>query len=251
MLFAAEFVVRVRGDGARHQHRGDLRRGDPGHAAVPGDRRVPGRQLRHPAARGAARRAARHGHRPAARAVGGDASAASPGSPCCCPRRCRGTGCPPGPQTPRNPAGPARAPEPVTAPSRGARSGAGRLAGRSSPYGRPSRFQLHEMSGVIRMYAPETELAGPLDQLGRAVDPQEPRRPRVGGHQVVDDQRDLGLARLDVEELPGPLGRLAADVEVGPVELEAHRGHVRLPVRRRRWRSWPAAATSGRRPLPR
>ena len=75
------------------------------------------------------------------------------------------------------------------------------------------------------------ELAGPLDQLGRAVDPQEPRRPRVGGHQVVDDQGDLGLARLDVEELPGPLGRPAADVQVGPVELEPHRRHVRLPVR--------------------
>ncbi len=53
-----------------NQHRGDLRRGDPGPAAVPGDRRVPGRQLRHPAAGRAARRAAGQHDRAAARAVG-------------------------------------------------------------------------------------------------------------------------------------------------------------------------------------
>jgi hypothetical protein len=70
MLFAAEFVSGFGVMGARHQYRGHLRRGDPGHAAVPGDRRVPGRQLRHAAARRAARRPARVGDRAAAGAVG-------------------------------------------------------------------------------------------------------------------------------------------------------------------------------------
>ena len=84
---------------------------------------------------------------------------------------------------------------------------------------------------MIRRYEPEPNRPGLLGQLSRAVDPQEPRRPRVGGHQVVHDQRDLGLARLDVEELPGPFGVPTADVEVGSVELEPHRDHVRLPVR--------------------
>ena len=60
---------RVRRHGARHQHRRDLRRGDPRHAAVAGVRGVPGDQLRDAARGGAARRAARHRTRPAARAV--------------------------------------------------------------------------------------------------------------------------------------------------------------------------------------
>ena len=66
----------------------------PGPAQVPGHRRVPGGQLRHPAARRAARRAcsgASFGLRPALwmATLGGVA-----GSRCCCwPRRCRGSGC--------------------------------------------------------------------------------------------------------------------------------------------------------------
>ena len=94
MLFTAEFVLRVRGDDAGHQHRDDLRRGNPGHAAVPGDRRVPGGQLRHPAARGAARRAARALYLGCGPRCGWRPSAAWPGSCCCCPRRCRATGYP-------------------------------------------------------------------------------------------------------------------------------------------------------------
>ena len=58
---------RVRGDGARHLDRRDLRDGHPGHDAVAGVGRVPGDQLRHPAGRRAARRGARRrgGLRPA------------------------------------------------------------------------------------------------------------------------------------------------------------------------------------------
>ena len=43
--------VGLRRHAAGHQHRVDLRRGHPRRAAVEGHRRVPGRQLRHPAAR--------------------------------------------------------------------------------------------------------------------------------------------------------------------------------------------------------
>src|SRR5260370_26963597 len=50
-----------------------------------------------------------------------------------------------------------------------------------------------------------TELAGPLDQLGGSVDPQEARRPRAGGRQGIDHQGDLRLTRPDGEELSRPL----------------------------------------------
>lgn len=61
--------VRRGRDGAGHQHRVDLRRGDPGPAPVPGHRRVPGGQLRHPPAGIAGGRRAGHRDRRPAHAV--------------------------------------------------------------------------------------------------------------------------------------------------------------------------------------
>ena len=72
MLFAAEFGSGFGVMVLDISIGGDLRRGDPGPAQIPGDRRVPGGQLGHPAARRAPRRAARVVGRAAARAVGRD-----------------------------------------------------------------------------------------------------------------------------------------------------------------------------------
>ncbi len=71
----------------------------------------------------------------------------------------------------------------------------------------------------------------PLHHHGRAVDAQEAGRPaRLGAH-VVDHQRDLVVAALDVERPAGPVGVHAADEKAGAVELEPDRHHVGLPVR--------------------
>src|ERR1039458_4162720 len=77
------------------------------------------------------------------------------------------------------------------------------------------------------------ELAQPIDEFSGAIDPYVARRPRIGRYQVVDDERDPEISGRHVAKLPYLSGVHAADVEARPVELVAHRHHVRLAVRRR------------------
>src|SRR5947208_3523735 len=72
------------------------------------------------------------------------------------------------------------------------------------------------------------ELTLPLDQRSRAVDPDEPWCPRVGGEEIVNDEGDLVVPTLHVQELARPRGVPAPHVEVGAVELEADRSYVWL-----------------------
>jgi RNA polymerase sigma-70 factor (ECF subfamily) len=77
----------------------------------------------------------------------------------------------------------------------------------------------------------EDQLRVAFDKLGAAIDAQEARDPRVGRDQVVDDERDLVVACLDVAGPAGVIGIEAANVEMRAVKLEPDRDDIGLPVR--------------------
>lgn len=68
------------------------------------------------------------------------------------------------------------------------------------------------------------------DNLGSAVDPQRPRRPRANRGEVVDDQRHLVIPGCHVAVFASGFHRQAGDVEIGSIELVSNRHHVWLPV---------------------
>ena len=86
--------VRLRRDGAGHQHRRDLRRRHPGRRPLPGRWRVLRHQLRNAARRRPARRVPRNGTGAAAGAMDSGGRRRSSVPRCSCHRRCRASACP-------------------------------------------------------------------------------------------------------------------------------------------------------------
>ncbi len=77
-----------------------------------------------------------------------------------------------------------------------------------------------------------TELPRSIYYFGRAINTQTARVPRLDCYQVIDDERDFGIAAGDIFVLACPRQIMAADVKVLAVILKAYGRHIRLSIRR-------------------